>query len=434
MMAENGAVLGFLRRYLGLEGAVFAFTVVDSIGLLTVMELAGQAWLGYLGSAAAIAISIFGFRAGTSARLRLGTLVALVLLLFLLPQAVLIAEQPPNAAVHDGVLMTDAAADRLLHGQDPYGHDYIDSRARTFYLSDVPVNFGLKHYVYMPGMILLDLPIRAIGGDHANFTWMFLPGLLALLAAAYNAGLTSAEKLAAAVAITLNPVFQLDFLYFLNELFFLAPALAAVGMLRRDRPVLAGLFFGLSLCIKQQAILFLPLLLAYAWWHWDRRRLALAAAGTLAPVVVLVTPFLVWNPNAFLADTAAFFYGSGVDSYPIRGLGLPGLMLRFGVLGNRWEPLALAPEQLLAVALVLLFAGRRLRLHWSWPAAWAWLGLLVLGVFFFGRVLAPNYLDLALMLFSLALLSRLVDEGPGPVPVAPVDAGASKRRVRAVRS
>ena len=160
--------------------------------------------------------------------------------------------------------------------------------------------------------------------------------------------------------MTLNPLFQLDYFYLLNDLFFLAPALAGVGMLRRGRPIAAGALLGLSLGMKQQAILFLPLLAGVrpAPPRAPRPVFRLAAAGTLV-LGVIVLPFLAWDPRAFLAGTAGFFYGSGVDSYPIRGIGLQGILLPAGVIGNRWDsfPSAQIQVPLLVIALVLALPG-----------------------------------------------------------------------------
>jgi Glycosyltransferase family 87 len=386
-------------------------------------------WLGLLVAALAVVATLAGFRDGTPARLRTGAIVLLVALLLFLPQVVLIVAQPPSAPIIDGALLNDVAADRLLSGHDPYIGDFLNTPMRAFYLSDVPVNFGLSRFVYMPGMPLLDVPLRLLHSDRANFSWLFLPALAALAAGAWSIGRSTAEKQAAMAVVTLNPLFQLDYFYLLNDLFFLAPALAGVGMLRRGRPLAAGALLGLSLGMKQQAILFLPLLAVYALGHLERRdRLRLVAAGTvIAGVIVL--PFLAWDPKAFIGGTTGFFYGSGIDSYPIRGLGLQGILLSLGVIGNRWDSFPSAQIQLPLLVIALAFAVRDLRRSWSWARFWAWLGVETLIVFAFGRVLSPNYLDLVVTFFLLALASALVGEAPVGAVGRSKDRSPGDRRV-----
>src|SRR5207248_9697054 len=140
--------------------------------------------------------------------------------------------------------------------------------------------------------------------------------------------------------------------------FFLAAALAAIGLLRRRRALAGGLLFGIAVALKQTAVVLLP---AVALLAWSERRLPRpphspdnapspspepphspgnAAArrplrGALLRVLataaatglVLALPFLIWSPGAFISDTATYFYGSGVETFPIRGPGLPGLLL-----------------------------------------------------------------------------------------------------------
>ena len=411
-----------------------AFIVVDAIGLYVLGQLVGRSSEGLVAGAAAIVVGTLAFRDGVGGRKRLLALVGLVTLLLWLPQLILILAQPPDASVHDGVLLTDAGADRLLRGLFPYGHDYIDTGARSFFLSDSPVNFGLRHYAYMPGMLLLDIPIRLIGGSHANFSWMFLLALPALAVAAWYCGRTRAEKEAALVAVALNPLLQLDYLYLLNDLFFLAPALAAAAFLRRGQPLAAGILFGVSLSLKQQAILLLPLLCVMAWAQFGRRGLTRAALGALAVLVVVVGPFLLWDARAFAADAVGFFFGAGVDSYPIRGLGLPGLLLRAGFIDSRWQGF---PSSILEVVIglpLLVLAARDLLRRPSWARFWAWNGALVIVVFFLGRVLAPNYLDLGLVLLTLGLLLALAAEVPAAAKVGDVDGAPGDDRVIAGRA
>ncbi|MGH7776052.1 MAG: glycosyltransferase 87 family protein, partial [Candidatus Dormibacterales bacterium] len=362
---------------------------------------------------AAAALALLALHLALRGRARMLTLAALVAVLAMAPQAYLVSQRPAGAVVHDGVQMTESAAARLLSGRDPYGHDYIDSAARGFYMPEVPVSFGLDHYVYMPGMILLDVPLRAAGAPGGSFAWMWLLGLPALALAAAGLGRGPGARVATTAAVALNPVLLVDYLYLFNDLFFIAPALGSFALLRRRRGVAAGILFGIACSLKQDAVLLAPFLALAAWRLLDKGgRLRMGAAAALAFAAVVV-PFLVWNPAAFLGDVAGFFFGSGSSSYPIRGLGLPGLLLRAGAVPDRWGSFP-AGELQAALALAVL-AGAVISLRrWSWRRMWAWAAAEVLAVFLGGRVLAPNYLDLALVLACLAFASGLQDGLPVP--------------------
>lgn len=387
---------------------LLAFAVADGLLAAGVLWAAGRTWLAPLpvaGALAAIALDRGGRRPAAIA--------VLLVTAFLLPQAVLLALRAPDAPVQDGLLITDAAAGRLLRGLDPYGHDYIDSAAlRAFWLPELPVNPLLGHYVYPPGMILLALPLRLAGVSAA---WLWLPGLAALAGAAWLAG--GARWLIAAAA---SPLLLLDYLYLFNDLFALAAALLAIALLGRGRFFAAGLALGAALALKQTAVVLVPalLLLAYRLGRGDALGL-LGGAGVL--LAVAAVPFLVWSPRAFLADTAAYFYASGVDAFPIRGPGLPGLLLDAGLLPGRWAayPAALVQG---AAALVVLAAGWwSLARRFSWPRLWGWTALLAAVAFLLGRTLAPNYVTMIAILLLLAWSSAFEDSAPGDAAVARQD-------------
>jgi hypothetical protein len=381
------------------------FAYLDCQQALYFLNFLQNPWLQPVLVTATLAI-VTGYFLAPSDQARVLALAGLVLLFFVVPQVLAILGRPSHYPVHDGILLTDAASGRLLGGLDPYGHDYIDSIGRQFLMPEVPVNFGLGHYVYMPIMILLGVPFHLTGIDQV---WLWPIGAALLAWAAYDLGDTPQRARAALIGLGLNPLMLLDGYAYLNDLFPLAMILAAFGQMRRRRPVWAGVIFGLALATKQHAVLFAPLLIAYAWP--DRRVAWRSVTAAVATTIVIALPFLAWNPGGFIADTAAFFYGKGVDSYPIRGLSVPGLLLRDHLISNRWAAFAATvPLQVAGVALVLgLWVRYGFR---SGAAGWLWTGAFILAVFEPSRVLAPNYLDLGLIALFLGLALGLEDFPP----------------------
>ena len=383
---------------------LLAFAVADAILGATLLWAAGRAWLApapVLAAVAAIALDRSGRRPAALAVLLAGA--------FLLPQALLLATRPPTAPVQDGLLITDAAADRLLHGLDPYGHDYLDSAAlRAFWVPELPVNPLLGHYVYPPGMILLATPLRAAG---VSVAWLWLPALVGLALAAGFAG-----RAPAVIAAALSPLLLLDYLYLFNDLFVLAAALLAVGLVARGRVLAAGLALGAALCLKQTALIFVPALLLCAYRVRPAAALALLA-GAAAAVAAVVLPFLAWSPGRFVADTATYFYGSGVNAFPIRGHGLPGLLLDAGVLGSRWAAYPAATLQALTGGVVLVGGAWALSRRFSWARLWLWTAAVAAVLFLLGRTLAPNYVTTIAVLLLLAWASALDDRAPAPAAV-----------------
>ena len=393
-------------RRVALGDLLLAFAIADGLLAGGVLWSTPQRWLAPIPIVAAVAAIVFdrkGRRPQAIAILVAGALVV--------PQAALIAGRPPQAPVQDGALITDAAAGRLLLGLDPYGHDYIDDPAlRAFWLPELPVNPLLGHYPYPPGMILLAAPLHAAG---VSVVWLWPAAAVALALAGWYAA-----RAAGATAAAVSPLLLLDTLYLFNDLFALTASLLAVGLLRRRRPLAAGLALAAALCLKQTALVFVPPLLLLAY-RIDGRSLARFSAAALAGALVLVLPFFVWSPAGFLADTARYFYGAGMDSFPIRGWGLPGLLLAAGVLTSRWATYSAVIQAVVGVA-VFVAGWRRLAARFSWPGFWMWGAAIAATLFLLGRTLAPNYVTMIAILLLLAWASALEDRVPAP-PGVPGD-------------
>jgi hypothetical protein len=398
-------LFGHASRSKRLDGLLLAFATADVLIAAGVMLAAHLAWLAAVVGLVAVAALVLHQRDRREAWLWVLLLAAVVL-----PVTVLVALRPPDSPVQDGLLLTDAAAGRLLAGADPYGHDYIDDAAlRAFWLPEIPVNPLLAHFPYPPGVILLAVPLRAVGLSAA---WLWPPGLLALGAAA-----RAAAGRAGLVAASLSPLLLLDGLALFNDLFFLAAALAAWALLGRRHAAAAGVAAAVALALKQPALVFAPALLWLAWSQGKPAvlRFVLSGAGALA---VIVGPFLAWNATGFAADTLTYFYGAGVDSFPIRGPGLAGILLGAGALPSRWAPFPAALIQVPALALVVV-AGWR----WLGGRPWLWAALVGAVLFGLGRTLAPNYVTVIGVLLSLEV-GLALDRPEAPAEIAPVKAAA----------
>lgn len=400
-----------MTRLPRLEEILVAAVAADSVVASLVLEAAGGQALAVLVPVVAALLVLWYLRSA-----RAGALAALGAVLFAIPQTVVLASRPAHAPVQDGLLVTEAAAGRLLAGLSPYGHDYLDdARLRAFFAPELPVNPLLGHYPYPPGPILLALPWHLAGID---FAWMWLPALAAL-----GAGAWLAAGRAGLVAVSLSPLLLFDYLYLFNDLFFIAATLASIGLLGRGRPVAAGLLLGLAILLKQPALLLAPLLLVHA----GPGRIRFAAAAAVVGVAGSA-PFMAWAPAGFLTDTLAYFYGSGTDSFPIRGPGLPGLLLDAGVLPSRWGAYPAGLAQGLVLVPLFGVAAWDLRGRPSRERLFAWLGLEMVVVFALGRTLAPNYVTLAGLLLGLAYCSAVQDRAPA-LAGRGVDRAPGPRRV-----
>ena len=345
-------------------------------------------------------------------------LALLVVGLSVLPQALLLAIRPPDR-VQDSVALVDAASRRLLAGHDPYGHDYIDDATlASFWVPEWPVNPLLAHLVYPPGTLVLGSAAHLAG---LSVEWWWLPGTVALaLAGRWAAGPLGV------VATALNPAVLLDAFSLLNDLFFLAAALAAIALVDRRRMVLGGIALGAAIGLKQTAIVAVPLVAWLAWRRGGASWLGGAASAGLVTVGALLAPFLVWDAGAVVRDLASYFYGAGIEAFPIRGPGIPGWLLGSGIIASRWGAY---PSALVQVALLIPIAlsARWLLRRDSATGRYAFTALLVGALFFGGRTLAPNYVTVFSVFVLLSAASALDHGPPGSATVGGFDDRARRQ-------
>jgi hypothetical protein len=307
---------------------------------------------------------------------------------------------------HDGVLQTESAAQVLLRGMDPYGHDYSGTAMSGFPWTVTAYNPAIHHYAYMPLTILAQIPselIRsALGMGTVDFRWVLLPFWLALALLIARLPLDTDTRLSLAAAALVDG--DMMALWGVNDVLFLVPLIAAVLLLARNHRLSAYLLLGVALGFKQLAVVIWPLFLAWDVWrhrHGEVRRMGDLLWPPLAGAclaLALIAPFLLWSPQAFWHDTVTFFSAGGPDNLPIDGPGLGQALLSVGVVHHVTDPINLLPVQLPLMALALGTGVRAILRAPSIAAVTGWYALTVAVGTIFGRVTHPNQLAVVVLL------------------------------------
>ena len=319
----------------------------------------------------------------------------------------------PYKYVHDGLLQSEIAVRYVLTGKNPYAENYFNTPMEQWPLTEegVTVNPALYHYIYMPLTFILPLPFQALA--EATWGWfdqrliylVFFVGLL-LLSSALVAD--PSRRLAMQLVLGLNPLFTLFFIQGRNDVLTLFWLLLVVYLLRRGHVDWSAIVLALACGTKQTAFFFVPFYLAYVSGTGPiarrifrlRRPLFLFAIGFL----VIVLPWVVWNPSAFFADTLAYQSGMTGTSYPIAGFGFSRILLVFGAVRSNTAPF---PFWVFQVGLGLPLLGLLLRRQEANPTLSALVAnpaLLLFIVQFFSRAFNDNYLGMVVSMLAAALL------------------------------
>jgi hypothetical protein len=349
-----------------------------------------------------------------------------------LPAVALIALRWKTGApllMHDGAYQTEEAVKLLLAGHDPYGVDYSQTSMRLWHwYVNQPLDSSLFHYVYSPLTFLVGVPFSLVARLLAvPFDFRIV---LILAAVAAGVGLLTLpwrwdHRYVALAALFLNPFFY--FPQGRNDILFLAPLTLGVVAWARGKPRLAALAFGVAFAFKPFALFFLPCVAVALWPRSgpaiDRvRRLAIIGGALLAPALITMAPFLVWNAQAYWTDTVSFVAGTIPGVYRIQGYSLASLLLALHVISS---PDARFPFGLVQAAVAAPVLAIGLWRIWRAPSLGAVLtvGTLVLTLsLLFGRFVNDNYLADLLYLAVLTGATRLASAGAletsRPVPLA----------------
>jgi hypothetical protein len=324
---------------------------------------------------------------------------------------------------NDSTYQIELAGDLVLHGHDPYGHNYEGSGLERFYPAahDQPAGFpqvALHHFAYFPGTALTAAAWRLLPRPFDDYRIFVLLATLGLLPAALLFPGALHVRLAAGAALAANPLVVHGAWFGTAD----APALLALvlafALLAKGHLAWAAASLGAALALKQFALVAVPFFAVMLLTRGVPRRAFYRTGAAFTGVfLACVLPFLIADPGALWDDTVA--YGAG--TYRIIGYGLAAILLKAGVIDDRFGyypfvPLALALW--LPLTAWLLWNQRRAADLWSGAAAFS-ISMFVL--LFLSRVFQSSYLAWPLTGIALAFLlagSARTSRGPANAGLA----------------
>jgi len=332
------------------------------------------------------------------------TLLGLIGVMTVLPVVIVIVTRPHVGYTieHDGLMQTESAVDRVLHGQPIYGVDWSHTPMAGFRWDLTPTgNPALHHYVYYPLQVLGAIPFKLITevfGLPFDFRMVLLGFLAIAVLATAVLPIPISGRLVVAIAIFINPQFTSYFFMGRNDIAFLSMILLTVALLARGRTVLACLALGVGIALKPFALLAVPFVLLAIRLRWirlhgsNRTREAVACAIALtAPAILSIAPFFLANPGAFWRDTVLFTTGGIPDAYPINGVGFSAILYDMRIIHSRTADFPFGLFQL-AATLPSLWLGLRWIIRRPTLARWlAAYTVLLFAFAFFSRFFNDNY-------------------------------------------
>jgi glycosyl transferase family 87 len=319
----------------------------------------------------------------------------------------------PYTYIHDGALMIEWAARKLLLGQNPYVADYLDT---PLYYWPMVNNPALYHLTYFPFLFLITTPFVWLF-DAVGVFWdqryLYLPAFVATLAVVPLLARRADNRIALAALVALNPQLFPFVVEGRNDFFVLLALFAGIALLQRERRALGALAIAIAAAAKLHAVLIMPFVAV--WLVATRRPRTLREAWDAlwpplwpATLFLLVTflPFLINDFAAFYDDVVRYNAGGAAWTYPISGMGFSALLLALGVIEFRQADFPFAAIEIAVATPIALWWMWRL---WKRPTLDTMLtgyALTLLAFLFFGRYFQGNYLGYILAVATPVLFMR----------------------------
>jgi hypothetical protein len=220
----------------------------------------------------------------------------------------------PSGHVQPEVAVVEQAADRFVHGQEPYHASVKDGHPVSLVKGEPAYE---SFYPYLPLMMVFGLPsslhapVRLTDARilFSAVTLLVVLGALALIRA------PNERKVRTLQVLTVLPTAALLLATGGDDMPIVAFLLLAMVLAQRRRPGWSGIVLGIVSAMKFTAWPLALLALFAARDRSGRRapgRMALAIIGVAGPVVA---PFLILNPHVFIVNVILFPLGlSGVAS------------------------------------------------------------------------------------------------------------------------
>ena len=330
--------------------------------------------------------------------LHLGLIIAVFVIVPTVASIVLRETGKPYTYIHDGALMIEEAARKLLAGHNPYAADYLDT---PLYYWPMVNNPALYHLTYFPSLFLVTVPF-VWAFDHLGLFWdqryLYVPAFAATLAIAPLLVKRTDHRIALVALVGLNPQLFPFVIEGRNDFFVLFFLLGGVALLQREHRSWGSLAIAAAAAAKLHALFLLPFVAIYLIATRKPKTVgeALRALVPTIPAVTLLAvtfgPFLVNDWNAFYDDVVRYNAGGAAWTYPISGMGFSALLLWLGVIQYRQADF---PFAAIEIAVATPIAAYVLYQLWRAPTIARLLGgyaVTLLAFLFFGRYFQGNYL------------------------------------------
>ncbi len=268
----------------------------------------------------------------------------------------------PTFQAHDIVIQQEEAMKLLLAGKNPYQENYFGTPLEQWHYSDTEKNPALYHFVMQPFYVLFAIPFYALSGRVLGYFDGRFPLLFLFLSALIFAFLLlkdGEKRRSFLLILAFNPLMVKYTLEGRSDFFMYGFLFAGLYFLYKGKFYLSAIITALAFAVKQSAWPLLPFYAAYLLYQVKDKRKLFKILGLFTLVfLVIVLPFFLWSPKAFLDSTIFYLSGNTNHSYPISGYGFGALLSQWGIIKNVHDNFPFTIFQVLVGAPLLIYLIR----------------------------------------------------------------------------
>lgn len=311
------------------------------------------------------------------------------------------------ADIHDGAIQIESALHFLSNEVNPYVANYAHTPLQFYGFSriEMPTNPAFEHFVYLPGFLLFSYPVFRLFEQHTlpyDQRWIYLAAYVMFAILLPVMVQQPTLKLTLLAGVALNPLLTRPVMIGMNDVVILLLIFLTILTLSQRRLIISAIFLGLACASKQSAGFFLPFYVLLLQQYVPRANRIKETLKLLAIVVgvavIVIGPFVVWNPRAFFLDVFAYPGGAVAINYPIRGHTLGTILVSLGIIPSALDPF---PFWILQISLGLPLLAILMRFQWQRNGIGT--TLLVAGIYIFligfvSRFFQDNYVGFVIVL------------------------------------
>lgn len=292
-------------------------------------------------------------------------LISVVVISSFASEIILRHESLPIFRVHDILIQQEYAIRYLISGVNPYAATYFGTPLEQWFYAGAEKNPALYHFVMEPFYMIFAIPFYVLSGRLIGFFDGRIPLLFLIFTILYfiqKLNIGSERKRAFMILLIFNPLTLPYALEGRSDYFMFGFLFGALYFLHKTRYFASSVFLAVAFAVKQSAWPIFPLWVVYIIFKAKNPKKISRILGVFAfAFLVIVLPFFVWDPTAFVNSTIFYLSGNTIHSYPISGYGFGMVLNQFGIIKNIHDKFPFILFQLMFSIPLLLVLIKKLK-------------------------------------------------------------------------